>query len=628
MRLTISCPPISDVFAYYTYIECIVRTALKDHEVQYNDPIFYRFNYNNITQFEDTLNNTDILMLSCYVWNWELQLALTDYARQVNPSIKIVAGGPQVHEPYYHLFDHVVKGEAEGAVVQIVEGTAPHIVTSIRKTDFEVSPYVENKEFLLSQKNEAAKRGMTLGVIFEANRGCPFACAFCDWGSATQSKVHYFDMDRVFNEIDFITDTLEPSFWFHADANFGITDRDLDISDHLVKAKQRSGYPKAFFYSVSKNTWQRNIQIAEKLWDGKLIDSYNVGVQHTDPEVLKVNKRGNIKSTYNKIVGQRLKEKNIPVNTQMILGMPGDTPDKWFDSLCETFEWGFHSELKVYWYNLLPNAPASEPSYKQLWQIKTKKVIYDQSRLLTDPNELIDRVSDIIVSTSTFSEDDWVTMNVETRWLQALHNFALVRQIAMYKRFIEGVPYNVFYRGLIDYISESLGKHFNDQYSNYLRELLDHGDGKTHVRFIFDDKMVRVEPEDVLFLYLLNNKEEFYRLVNQFVGDDDLVEYQKNIMLDLDYNPTQGRTIKLNYDYIKLFKDIEKASYVSKLNIPIEYHTNQDVIEGSTEFTKSRIIWHKANNNERKLNLFVKSVLGMIDFRGERTQLKHWTNVS
>ena len=27
------------------------------------------------------------------------------------------------------------------------------------------------------------------GWQVEANRGCPFSCAYCDWGSATNSKV-------------------------------------------------------------------------------------------------------------------------------------------------------------------------------------------------------------------------------------------------------------------------------------------------------------------------------------------------------------------------------------------------------------------------------------------------------
>ena len=34
--------------------------------------------------------------------------------------------------------------------------------------------------------------------MLESNRGCPYGCTFCDWGSATLSKVRNFDLDRVY----------------------------------------------------------------------------------------------------------------------------------------------------------------------------------------------------------------------------------------------------------------------------------------------------------------------------------------------------------------------------------------------------------------------------------------------
>ena len=625
-QILVSCPPISDDFGYYCYIDCIIRTSLKEYDCAFHPSIFYRFTHKNISQFDDTLRQTDILMLSCYVWNWELQLALADRAREINPDIIVVGGGPQVHKPYYDRFDHVVMGEAEHGVRQILDGTAGHIVHSIRKTDFEISPYIDNRDMLLAQREQAKARKMALGVIFEANRGCPFACAYCDWGSATQSKVHYFQQDRTFDEIDFVCNVLQPSFWFHADANFGITDRDIDISHHLVKAKQRTSFPKAFYYSTSKNTWKRNVEIAKILHQGGLIDTYNIGIQHTHKDVLEASVRGNIKPDQFRIIGSECQKNGIPTNTQMILGMPGDTRAKWFQSLCETFEWGFHSETKVYWYNLLPNAPAAHPDYVKEWQIETKPVIYNQARLLKDHDEVIDKAADIIVSCKTFDREDWINMNIDTKWLQALHNMALLRHTAMYWRFTHDVPYETFYRDVIDNIGE-LGEKFNEQYEQYLRQLLAAGNRTDYIPFLFNGELVKTEVEDVLILYLLEHKDEFYEIVNKKWGHEDLIDYQKSLVLDMDYDPDIGRTMSLKHDWVRYFKD-KIYTDPPHLNRDIVYKTNQSEIKGPTDFTSSRMLWHKTNNQRRKLSLFQKAALGQLDWRGEqRMVLKEWKNV-
>src|SRR5205814_6210739 len=43
-------------------------------------------------------------------------------------------------------------------------------------------------------------------AMWETNRGCPFSCTFCDWGSATQAKVYAFDLERLYREVDWFAD--------------------------------------------------------------------------------------------------------------------------------------------------------------------------------------------------------------------------------------------------------------------------------------------------------------------------------------------------------------------------------------------------------------------------------------
>ena len=38
-------------------------------------------------------------------------------------------------------------------------------------------------------------------IPLERHRGCPYGCTFCDWSSATLSRIRKFDLNRVFAEL-------------------------------------------------------------------------------------------------------------------------------------------------------------------------------------------------------------------------------------------------------------------------------------------------------------------------------------------------------------------------------------------------------------------------------------------
>ena len=73
-----------------------------------------------------------------------------------------------------------------------------------------------------------------LAPIIETNRGCPYSCTYCCWGQATQSKVNLFPLDTVIAEIRHAANvTKNPTgFFYIADGNFGILERDQDIARH------------------------------------------------------------------------------------------------------------------------------------------------------------------------------------------------------------------------------------------------------------------------------------------------------------------------------------------------------------------------------------------------------------
>ncbi len=66
----------------------------------------------------------------------------------------------------------------------------------------------------------------------ETNRGCPFSCAYCDWG-IYKSKLRQFPIERVKAEIDWFSEH-KIDLIFGADSNFGILERDEEIIDYMI----------------------------------------------------------------------------------------------------------------------------------------------------------------------------------------------------------------------------------------------------------------------------------------------------------------------------------------------------------------------------------------------------------
>ena len=62
----------------------------------------------------------------------------------------------------------------------------------------------------------------TFGAILETNRGCPFKCAYCDWGDATGSVVSKYDEDVVYKTVDMMLDSKSINSIKIIDANWGL----------------------------------------------------------------------------------------------------------------------------------------------------------------------------------------------------------------------------------------------------------------------------------------------------------------------------------------------------------------------------------------------------------------------
>ena len=100
--------------------------------IKSNQELAKNFNFEKTFVFREKVDeyikkcsDTDILLCSCYVWNWEITNYLAKEVRKLNPNCMIVFGGPHVPNFSQDFFDKypyvdlIVHGEAEHVIEEL-----------------------------------------------------------------------------------------------------------------------------------------------------------------------------------------------------------------------------------------------------------------------------------------------------------------------------------------------------------------------------------------------------------------------------------------------------------------------------------------------------------------------------
>jgi radical SAM superfamily enzyme YgiQ (UPF0313 family) len=412
-----------------------------------------------------------IWLFSNYMWSLDINLQISAMLKTRDTGSLTIHGGPST--PGYPAacaafmdrnssVDIAVHGEGEVAVTEVLEklvrnaegliefsaaelgkvegltfrkNDAPGgLVTSLPRTrlkepDSIPSPYLTGVFDSYDGKVEAA--------IIESNRGCPFGCTFCDWGSATNQKVRKFELERVKQEIEWIGANNVRVLWI-ADANFGMYDRDIELAEHIVATKKKHGYPREVVVNYTKNTTRRLVEIIKAFSSGGIISQGIISIQTTDEATLEVINRKNIKTDKYDELSAVFADANLPLSTDLMIGLPGITPEAFDRDLQRYFD--VDVSTKAYPTQLLPNSPMADPEYLEKYQIKVDE-------------------DDFIISCHSFSETELKAMKTIYNVFTVADGYSTLRYVMRYLQWEHGISALDFLHDLLDEITTSAGKY-------------------------------------------------------------------------------------------------------------------------------------------------------------------------
>lgn len=410
-----------------------------------------------------------VWLFSNYMWSVSFNLEYSGAVKGLDASNITIHGGPSTPkyeaacEQFLKSHPHVdiaVRGEGEITVAEILDrldgrvdmldfGTLDSVsgVTYFRDRQTRTQlvrsperPRAISVDQFPSPYTEGVfdnYGGKVVAAILETNRGCPYACTFCDWGSATQQKIRRFDLDRVKREIEWIGEHGIPVLWI-ADANFGIFKRDIEVAQCIADSKARYGFPREVVVNYPKNATDKIAEIVRILVDAKITGQGIISIQTTDPTTLSAIKRSNIKTSKYDELGRIFRSQNLPLSTDLMIGLPGST----IESFKRDLQYYFDDDInvKAYRTQLLPNSPMADPDYMREYEIRT-----DDEALL--------------ISTSSYTQRDLQEMLWIWTSFDLADGYGLLRYVLRYLQWEHGIQASDFVHRLSKYCLDHLAEY-------------------------------------------------------------------------------------------------------------------------------------------------------------------------
>lgn len=540
------------------------------------------------------LSHCDIVAFSTYVWNHNYNYELARQIKQLNPAVLIIFGGP---EPAVTDPDIFVKNPFMDLVV-CYEGeiTIKRILQEFERKQFETIPGL-----LINQNGKAVSTGSAqriesleqlpspylLGVFdklmaehpdtmwqatLETNRGCPYACTFCDWGSLTYSKVKKFELDRVFEEIEWFGKN-NFNFISITDANFGMfAERDGMIADKIIECQERYGSPKMLSLAWAKNQQKQVVDIVKRLLDTRWFNQgLTLSVQTLTEGVLENIRRKNMEMNRLADIFKMCEQRNIPTYTELILGLPGESLQSWKNNFYKLFDMGNHTGIAIFQAQLLENAEMN------LLQRKIYKIT---SQPVTDyfagsySNEHVEESIEIITSTKDLSFDEMLDAHIFSWFINTFHINGTSTLLSRFVNRYAGVSYQDFYEELFEFMQTDAWL-VNEQtqlkkyYYNWMTQgKIDHPEFEIEIhgwnlihRTVIN---MHVEKQYDAVFGLLYNFMKRYNLPDKLL--ESLIKFQRRYFVTYDAINTYPEELVLDYniwEYLTFGKNLvqDKTRY-------------------------------------------------------------------
>jgi putative methyltransferase len=610
---------LSDVFAdqvYLPYSSGVVWSYVKNIKEIKENYILKDWFYarEEVEDIITKIKDPDILLFSCFMWNWNLNCQIAQTIKEKYPNCKIIYGGQ--HQPLadrakgffkeHPYVDILIHTEGEETIKEIllnkdlkeVKGITYNIDNKEVRNPPRVrvegihdnpSPFLDGSYDWVIEKNKREKN-YSFHATVESARGCPFSCAFCEIGDKYYQKIKT-SYEKTKREIDWIAKN-KIEYVTDANSNFGILfDTDYDLAEYVVKVKEKTGYPQAFRVTWAKGQADKVLKIA------KLFEKYNIqkgmtiALQSFNPDVLKAIKRKNVHSGKLKEFIDMYEKEGIGSYVELIWGLPEETLDSFIDGVTYIMEEGYHTYLDIHLMMLLPNAPINEPGYKDKFGIES---INAQPRFShrSNPEKLVNDLVSFVIATRKCSHEDWIKGH-QFRWLVIFgHYLGPLQFISRGMKKIYNINFKDFYIDLLSFSEKNpqtyIGKEYLIIKNNLIKILKNERHWGDVIPNVGD---INWEVDEASCIRLVENKDIFYNEISKYL--ENKYDIDEHVLRDI-----------INYQKARLHHPFKKYPIYRYFNFNIH-----DVIENNKSIKEIKNVQTFDGKNYNNLYEWAKNTL-------------------
>ncbi|MBI4061180.1 MAG: hypothetical protein HY403_07095 [Elusimicrobia bacterium] len=432
---------------------------------------------------EDLSNYLDgdmpaIACFSAFAWNVRLGHEFAKRIQQVSPKTVVVFGGPNFPGSAEEQKEFLESFPAIDGYIEFEGEKSFHaLYLALQELDFDWTEfkrrrlktpnlrYLADGEFVLCDMGDKTKdlnelpSPYQMGLmdkffddklipLLQSTRGCPYSCAFCWEGGDYFQRVSRLSQERIYADMNYISDRVKVPDLLFADANFGMFPGDIDTAKEIKRLQDAKGWPQTVLVATAKNHKERTVEIVNML--GNTMPP-TAAVQSTDEQVLANIGRKNVPMPVLEMLAKAVEKVGGQTEAELILCLEGDTKEKHFKTVMDMLGANM-TFIRMYQFMMLPGTQSAGKASREKYGFRTRYRVLPRCfglyRFRAESFPAAE-IEEIVIEHKTMPYEDYQTCRVLHLMVEIFNNDSIFADLSNFLRF-KGVSRPAFISAILE----------------------------------------------------------------------------------------------------------------------------------------------------------------------------------